>query len=216
MLRKKTPPSKGESEGPGRMLYIPENIAIFRRIKYFFDRTKDCGLPVEWVVAYGPCAALAGRVITDVLQFFVDSFQGHDLQISNHWTWELIFGLGALNICPDRWKYLKSHHFLLRRSIHFQCCVTANDWSIFLGADQKGIELTRWGKFIFPPNKHLLLHNRENFQWLRGSGGWGILIVVGTARQGDGGTAIISWSLALFKPGPAGTPVRWNYFLVYS
>ena len=47
----------------------------------FYDHTKDCGLPVERVVAYGPCTALAGRVITDVLQFFVDSFQGHDLQI---------------------------------------------------------------------------------------------------------------------------------------
>jgi len=46
-------------------------------------RTKDCGLPVERVIAYRPGAALAGRVITDVLQFFVDSFQGHDLQISN-------------------------------------------------------------------------------------------------------------------------------------
>ena len=50
----------------------------------FFDPTKDCGLPVERVVAYRPCAALTGRVITDVLQFFVDSFQGHGLQISSH------------------------------------------------------------------------------------------------------------------------------------
>jgi len=40
---------------------------------------EDGGLPVEGVVAHGPGTALAGRVIADVLQFFVDSFQGHDL-----------------------------------------------------------------------------------------------------------------------------------------
>ena len=88
MLRKKTPPSNGESEGPGikfniilKKIACKENIVII--FKTFFEHTKDCGLPVERIVAYGPCAALAGRVITDVLQFFVDSFQGHDLQISN-------------------------------------------------------------------------------------------------------------------------------------
>ena len=82
MLRKKTPPSKGESEGPGRRLCVQEFIAGSNF--GIFDPTKDCGLPVERVVAYRPCAALTGRVITDVLQFFVDSFQGHGLQISSH------------------------------------------------------------------------------------------------------------------------------------
>ena len=52
-----------------------------------------------------------------------------------------------------------TYDILLQHCYHFQCCVTTNDWSICLGRDQKGIEVTKWGNFI----KHLLLHNREAF-----------------------------------------------------
>ena len=84
-----------------------------------------------------------------------------------------------------------------------------------MGTDQKG-KFTKEQETLFFPNHILRILQVTVSALLGGSRRWGILIVAGTARQGDGGTAGISCSLALFEPGPPGTPTELDYFQEFS
>ena len=67
--------------------------------------------------------ALAGGVITDVLQFFVDSFQGHDLQIEAN-----EFQEPKILVSTTKDFLLKIVGNWLHHCAHFECCVTEDDW----------------------------------------------------------------------------------------
>ena len=84
-----------------------------------------------------------------------------------------------------------------------------------MGTDQKG-KFTKEQETSFFPNHILCILQVTVSALLGGSRRWGILIVAGTARQGDGGTAGISCSLALFEPGPPGIPTELDYFQEFS
>ena len=68
MLRKNTPPSKGESVGP-RM------VAWGKRVFQFLMFHSH--LPMEGVIPHRTSTTLCRRVIGDVLQLLVDPLQSH-------------------------------------------------------------------------------------------------------------------------------------------
>ena len=84
-----------------------------------------------------------------------------------------------------------------------------------MGTDQKG-KFTKEQETSFSPTTFYVSCKLQFSAPLGGSRRWGILIVAGTARQGDGGTAGISCSLALFEPGPPGIPTELDYFQEFS
>ena len=94
MLRKKTPPWKGESLGPMIVACkdATENVwevpgvqgtgcvkkrgAVTAGLRSLGGGLSD--LPVEQVLAHGACTARRGRVLADVLQLLLDPLGRHD------------------------------------------------------------------------------------------------------------------------------------------
>ena len=94
MLRKNTPPWKGESLGPmivackdatGRVWgragsagsgCVKKRGAVTAGLRSLGGGLSD--LPVEQVLAHGACTARRGRVLADVLQLLLDPLGRHD------------------------------------------------------------------------------------------------------------------------------------------